>query len=300
MLLISSDIASLDVLLSWWENAEYIAESFVILGCLGEFIAEFTKVSTLECRTLLSKVSLLVLIAALAFELGALVRTNYLSGQEIAMLNSIAAEARTRAADAESTAKGFDSKIAEAQRGTAEAQRDSETAKERASKADERAAVNEKEAARLGKLAEDERLARVMIEEKLAPRRLTVEQIRAIATKLRKFSGQRLNFFATSGDSEVIGISGDIFKALTGPNSAEWIVTPLTGQDSSVIEDGIVIEVSPDADAISTATAQTLADALRTERLLVIGPQKRRGGSVMGQIISDPNAKIRLVVSKKP
>ena len=142
MLLISPDVALLDRLLSWWEHAEYVAEAFVILGCVGEFTAEFTEINTRDWRHQLSKVSLLVLIAGLAFELGALVRTNGLSGQEIALLNGVAAEARTRAANAESTAKGFDFKIAEAQRGTAEAQRDAETAKERASKANERAAVN--------------------------------------------------------------------------------------------------------------------------------------------------------------
>ena len=78
----NSDIVSLDALLSRWEAAEYAAEAFVIVGCVGEFIAEFSQIRTQEWRHQLGKISLLVLISALALELGALVRTNVLSAQE--------------------------------------------------------------------------------------------------------------------------------------------------------------------------------------------------------------------------
>ena len=101
MLVTSSDVASIDALLNWWESAEYFAEAFVILGCVGEFVAEFTHLRTEEWRHSLGRASLLLLIAALGIELGALVRTNGLSGQEIAILNTVAADARTRAANAE-------------------------------------------------------------------------------------------------------------------------------------------------------------------------------------------------------
>ena len=170
------DIASLDAFLSRWEAAEYAAEAFVIIGCVGEFIAEFSQIRTQEWRHQLGKISLLVLISALALELGALVRTNALSGQEIARLNGTAADAIARAASAEEKAKGFDSRIADAQRGTAEAQRDAESAKERASKADERASANEREAARLSKLAADEQLARATLESEIQARTMTLKQ----------------------------------------------------------------------------------------------------------------------------
>src|SRR5579862_5360846 len=90
---VTTTTESIDALLSWWEWIEYLAEAFVVLGCVGEFVADFTKIRTLEWRHQLSKVSLLVLIAALAIELGALFRTNRLSGQEIAVLNGVAASA---------------------------------------------------------------------------------------------------------------------------------------------------------------------------------------------------------------
>lgn len=95
MLLTSSDVAALDGLLSWWENAEYIAEAFVILGCIGEFAVECTRIGKRGWSHQLSRLSLLVLIVALSFGLIALSRTNHLSGQEIALLNGVAAEART-------------------------------------------------------------------------------------------------------------------------------------------------------------------------------------------------------------
>lgn len=214
-----SDITSLDGLLSWWEYAEYVAEAFVILGCVGEFTAEFTKIRTEVWRHQLAKISLLVLIAALVFALIALGRTNRLSGQEIALLNGAAADARTRAANAEETAKGFDAKIFEAQRGTAEAQRDAETAKERASEANERAAANEKEAARLSKQAADETLARANIEKQLAPRTLRDSDREMIGKQLRQFapsfSARKVKISSYSADAEGIVFSLEIMDILT-------------------------------------------------------------------------------------
>jgi hypothetical protein len=219
MLLTSSDVAALDGLLSWWENAEYIAEAFVILGCMGEFAVEFTRIGKRGWSHQLSRLSLLVLIAALSFGLIALARTNHLSGQEIALLNDVAADARIRAANAEGTAKGFDSRIADAQRGTAEAQKVAETARQHASEADERASVNEKEAARLGKLAADESLARANIEKQLAPRTLSDSDRVTLGKQLHqfapRFSGRKIAISSYSSDAEGIVFSLEIMDILT-------------------------------------------------------------------------------------
>jgi hypothetical protein len=172
---------------------------------------------------------------------------------------------------------------------------------ERAAHANERIALAEQHAAEANRIAEGERLARVKIEEKIAPRRLSAEQIRTVADKLRRFTGQRLNFFATAGDAEAIGIADDILKALNGPNSAGWFPTLSTGQYSSLVGSGIVIELSSDADARAREAAVTLAEALRSERLAVLGPQPPPNMQTMvGNINNDPQARIRLVVAKKP
>lgn len=207
MLVTSADVASLDALLSWWEWVEYGAEAFVILGCVGEFIAEFTKIKTAEWRHQLSKASLLVLIAALAIELGALVRTNSLSGQEIGLLNGIAADARTSAANAElqvagakataesakATAKGFEAQIASAK---------------------ERTAQLEKDAARLEKEAENERLARVKLEAEIEPRTLTLEQQRKLAFACQPFAGHEFEIYSYAGDAESARLAEQIENAL--------------------------------------------------------------------------------------
>jgi hypothetical protein len=165
----------------------------------------------------------------------------------------------------------------------------------------ERIALAEQHAAEANRIAEGERLARVKIEEKIAPRRLSAEQIRTVADKLRRFTGQRINFFATAGDAEAIGIADDILKALNGPNSAGWFPTLSAGQYSSLVGSGIVIELSSDADARAREAAVTLADALRGERLAVLGPQLPPNMQTMvGNINNDPQARIRLVVAKKP
>jgi hypothetical protein len=196
MLVTSLDATSLDTLLSWWESVEYVAEAFVILGCVGEFIADFTNIRTPEWRHQLSKASLLVLIVALAIELSALVRTNGLSGQEIALLNGIAADTRTRAANAESRIAGTT----------------------------ERTAQLEKDAARLKKKAEDERLARVEIEERVAWRRLRKDQQSAIGIQLRRFAGQPANMWYNAGDKEAETFALEIASALY---QAQWeIFTP--------------------------------------------------------------------------
>jgi hypothetical protein len=182
------------------------------------------------------------------------------------------------------------------------AQAEAAKANERAGLANERAARLEVDAEKLRLEAEKERLARVKIEEKIAPRRLTAEQIRSIANRLREFSGQRLNTFVVGGDSEIVDIGDNILSALIGERGAGWIVTVSTGQDSRVMDSGIIVEFSPGADSRNLVAAQSLADALRSERLDVIGPRQSQGGggAFMGNLRTDPGARIRLVISKKP
>jgi hypothetical protein len=242
MILTSPSISSLDVLLSWWEVVEYTAEAFVIVGCVGEFIAEFTKIRTPEWRHRLGKLSLLILIAGLTFEFGALVRTNNLSGEEIALLNIEAGHARTNAARFESTAKGLESKIAESQLGMAKAQRDAESAKATAkgfeaqiadakvrvkaaqaqiasanaaskeavakvAAADARSAEATARAAEAQQAAEGERLERVRLEAAVAPRSLSLEQQRLIGLSLSRFAGRRVSLttYALDGEGAMLG-----------------------------------------------------------------------------------------------
>jgi hypothetical protein len=74
---------------SWsmfWEISEYASEAIVCLGCIGEYVAEYTEWSTSEARHSLGRRSLIVLILGLAAGLLSLIKTNNLSGVEIESL----------------------------------------------------------------------------------------------------------------------------------------------------------------------------------------------------------------------
>src|SRR5712691_1694710 len=179
MILTDSEVASLKAALNSWEWFGYLSTAVVGLGCVGEFIAEFTSVSKCELRKhKLSKLSLMVLILGIAGELLSAARTSQLSGQIIANI-----EERAASAD------------------------------QKASEADDRASRNEKEAAQLRKEAETERLARVKIEARVAWRRLTQQQKAEIGNSLKRFSNHGISFWSNAGDVEASWFTADIAEA---------------------------------------------------------------------------------------
>ena len=104
----------------------------------------------------------------------------------------------------------------EAELAIAEAQQASERAalaNERAARASERASENEKEAARLREIAEDERLARLRLVKRIAPRRLTGEQ------RETPISGGSLAIVSPMSDAEASDFADDFNSAIqTGAN----------------------------------------------------------------------------------
>jgi len=138
------------------------------------------------------------------------------------------------------------------------------------------AAVAQVETARLSKIAEDERLARIKIEEKIAPRRFTAEQKKTIASKLRVFAGQKTFLRPYKGDTESIELAEDIFDAL-GPRGAGWDVSFLpieTEQTGADIISGILVGVFPAATKKDKEAAKNLVAAISAERLTIFGPQE--------------------------
>jgi hypothetical protein len=95
MISTSPDLASL---LHRWEIAEYVSEGFVILGCLGELVADLGSNWLGETRQKrLERWSTILLVAALTVSLKCLVRTNELSGGVIGSLGTMAEEADGKA-----------------------------------------------------------------------------------------------------------------------------------------------------------------------------------------------------------
>jgi hypothetical protein len=88
--------------------------------------------------------------------------------------------------------------------------------------ANERASKNEVDAAQLRKDAEDERLKRVEIEERVEWRRLTKDQQRKIGAALQGFSGEIVSLGYNVHDVEAFLFASDIAAAL---HSASWKVS---------------------------------------------------------------------------
>jgi len=167
MILADSEVASLKAAIRWWESFGYASTAVVGLGCIGEFVAEFTAISKDENRKhKLSRLSLIILIFGIAGELLSAVRTSNLSGELIANIEERAAKAEQKAGEA-----------------------------------NDRAAANEKEAAQLRKYAEDERLRRTELEATLAWRRLTPKD-NVLFSNLNHFNDTPVGVWYNAGDGE--------------------------------------------------------------------------------------------------
>jgi hypothetical protein len=195
----------------FWEGVEYSAEAIVVIGAIGEFLTEFEYVlkgddnKTLRHR--FGKLAAIVLIAGLAIELGALVRTNQLSSRMLAGLYKQTSAAESQAVAARKEAIQSDDRAKNAFDAAARAQNRADSAEKQSVNAIKRAAVNAIEAARLNKIAQDESLARVKIEEQLALRRLTPEQRDKLCPTIRALPSGIVFIESAIGDFD-----GDQFR----------------------------------------------------------------------------------------
>lgn len=152
-------------------------------------------------------------------------------------------------------------------------------------------------AAEANQKAEEERLARVKIEEKLADRRFTKEQQETIARKLLRFAGQKLLIVCAVGPEP-----GQIAQAIVGAlEAAKW---QLAADIGPVSIRGMIVEADANADAASLAAATELAAALKEENIEVDAPNPSRlvvnlTGAYAHQGPQMPDAKIRLIVGPK-
>jgi hypothetical protein len=141
---------------------------------------EYTILLWLKRKDLTKTDITLTIIAGIAISLG--VGGEYLFGSK-------ASEAAMRLENLS------EQRVADLNKEAGDARIEAGKAVERASKADERASKNEKEAAGLRKAAEDERLARVKLQERLVwqgPRNLAIENAKtAFVERLSVFRGQQ-------------------------------------------------------------------------------------------------------------
>lgn len=288
MTLTASEVASLTATMGLWELAEYVSAGLVTLGCIGEFVAEFTKWFTggiEETKERLAKYSTLLLIFALSAELVCLVRTNQLSGMVIASLNEKAEDANARARsfeakaqesnqkaeEAKTLAKGFESRLADANARVKRAEAQIASAKARTEEAVAKIATAEARIKEAEEKAEAERLARVKIQDDLKWRTVTEEQTAKLLAALPpEYTGVRVTMSNIAGDAEAAQYAAELREVLL---KAGWVIDGINASlVTGILPEGVSISIG-DANNRSAATLQQalLAAGIRAEGTIVPG-----------------------------
>ncbi len=264
---------SLEQLLSsynWWMGVSTVA---VAVGILGEYVTHF--VFEKEARRNKWQVGVSVLFGVLV--LGGVVG-EYIFGKklsqvseqlqriadtEVAQANKEAAEARKdaeivrrqsadtneRAAKAEQHAAEENKRAAKALEAAESARKNAEKFRLQIAQANERAANAERETARLTGV--------------LADRTLTGEQMRAMAAKLERYSGQEYDVTAYWDSKESVGFAEQLNQTL---QLAKWKFLPMTewrGMLGGIV--GVLVWSHPEADEETKEAAQLLVTTLVQE-----------------------------------
>jgi ABC-type multidrug transport system fused ATPase/permease subunit len=163
----------------------------------------------------------------------------------------------------------------EAVASAANAVRDTEVARREAAEANERAA-------KANEVAEGERLARVKIEERIAPRVLSPAQLADIKTRVQPFaSGATKVAFLAPADSEPAHLGKPLLDML---RSAGWMVSNLWGHNIARAVGGILVEVSADASDETKKAAFAFVSAIRAvSSFIVLGPAPWETIKLVGQ-----------------
>lgn len=165
-----------------------------------------------------------------------------------------------------------------------------EAARKEAERAGERAAV-------ANQLAESERLERLKIEERLADRAMTDEQVAEFTGKMTEFAGQRLFVLATRA-GEPAKLGNQIVRALL--NGSGWRVGATYEDNATRVVLDLLVEVVQRAEVSTTRAALALAAALRAGGLSTRGPEPMpddAGSATIGGGLMD--ADIRLTIGTK-
>jgi hypothetical protein len=277
----------------FWEIAGYVCTFAVILGCVGEYIAEFTGIpKNDDGKHRISKLSLIILTVGIAGELLTAIRSSQISGEVIADLQTSVRNAKQSAADAAISAHGAANDaqtahtLAQAASDTAnDARTKARNATDSAGKAEGRANAAVAEAGdaqkKLGSLT-TEADALIVNLKALNPRSLVLrDAIEDIKSKLLPFAGQPL----------VVELCGSPYS--NGPSSGVegWERRETSAVLSSILTEdakwgngirsefiwekcvgyvGITVFVSSDAPSNTVQAAQALNDELSN---LLPGPQ---------------------------
>ncbi len=149
--------------------------------------------------------------------------------------------------------------------------------------------------------AEEERLARVKIEQRLAPRVLTPQQIADLISTLSKTNHAPVDMFVAGQTKETEDIASVIAEALnqSGWSCMSWAWTGVGGVA------GVSILVRSGASPATIASTNALSSALASAGVVVTSQYwpddwEHFGGMLNGAAFDANRASIRLVVGHKP
>ena len=168
-------------------------------------------------------------------------------------------------------------------------------------KANERAANAEMRAAEANQIAEGERLARVKIEERLAPRSLTARQIASLAERLKPYAGISIDILQIGESPEITHFRSLIETPLRKAGLRPLSSTAVGSGSFIGVSVGILVGASdPEKMAAAAILAALNAEGITTQNA---GTVKREDwpGFVMAPTGETSNkAPIRIYVGSKP
>jgi hypothetical protein len=321
MILTSPDTSSL---LTRWEWAEYVGEGLVVIGCIGEVLADFGEdFLGRKHSKRLERLSSVILIVGLLLSLKALMRTNELSGSVIGGLGekSQAAEQKADTAERKAQTALQDSSTAssrandakevagQAQKTAAGAKKEADSfemgiasAKEQAAKAESSLAeANSRLAASLREVARHEQ----EIKDIRSPRSLiglgnlndVLSPFKGTEYALRVFQDSESGQFARALD-EVLGTAGWIRKPLTRPGVPLLTVFGQDPKDAveACVDTGIVVYL-PEITPKSYQAANNLIAGLEKR---ISPPNSSNVGTTILFDKVPSEGPIRICVGKKP
>ena len=206
------------------------------------------------------------------------------SGELIADANARASEANARAREAEAQVAlaSAASKDAVAKVATAEA----------------RIAEANRAAAEANRVAEQERLARLQLEARLADRILTPEQQARLAAMLSPFAGTMVDVVVFGDTAEIGIISGMILECL---QKAGWVVHSAQALGGVPVR-GVVIGTRPNADVKTSRASNTLISGLQSMGI-TSGPWEFEKMPFPAASLSSPgggDAPVKIFIGSKP
>lgn len=177
---------------------------------------------------------------------------------------------------------------------------DRQQSRERVAGLDAAVAEANTRAAEANQKAEGERLARVRIEERLAPRVIRPEQLQQIVAALSRFPGTAANVWIAGETEEIGALSRIILMAL---QLAKWDAQPWTWTGVGPIL-GVVIATKDGSDSKTVEAATAVGAALNSVGVHTSfgkwPPDWDTFGGMLNGVGSPTSAPIRIIVGAKP